>query len=1194
MATITADEYLDDNVRTIGETFTLQGGSLTVRTDTRFHAGAPSGANWGRGSIGSVSGNRYYPNSNFIVDATKVRWMPYNGGSGVSPAIGTLITQGSVSGYYLGAWANLTSAPVAAGVNIPAVGFIKFREVTGGAFAAGALAGISATATGPDVTGWIELVAPILSTHTYYRDQKFDSNGDWFYLDDTDGTLGQIVQTPTNGGGAGTSCPGLWVETNPGTNEYEFWNGTLVGWQISDTGQSKNYTDIRQTIVKCADNGQMVFGEDTTISGTYVATELNGTYTWAGDVLTVAVVTNGVYLDDMVRLRFTSGDLNGQVLTLPVDRIGSTTTHYYNYPGSGIGGNVSITHKARLTFATAHTLYPGRYVELNYTSGPGTSGDYFIYTIAATPFLYFDVGYWDAPGNGNVTVKLRIGRVPPAGCKTRIPNIILRQCTAGTEATNNVPHATTTSRPDFATGNGGSMYLRYTYGDWYIFAVSGTNYFVAEHSATFTNFYLNLVIRKFYFDDVGVGTHVALNSRVIYITYCMGGGEIKNSNIVKTTTNASNIGALEIAGTNNVLVENCKIGSTNKSGGNVNAIYNWYDSACNIFRNNKLLNGALYNIYNSDDTIIENNDFCHGYIGEKESYVNWSAVNLGYSKRILVDGITYGYNNTILNNAMNYVIYGCPGIKYLTVRNVGSLTDPIISPRRFKIAYLLYGYLNYEADDVLMQRCYMSENAGTTTPTIYPYYSWDRFVAENVGVVTPTAVTNHIANNARYKGLRALGSTGVNVATCDSYFADFFTGDTTGEIVFMGSNRQFSDLITLTGSSRFDGSAQFVLPVIGDTVTIEMDYFALGHIGFQQPIQASFLPTVITGSNYNNLDFHYQIDTGSGWGVERALRFYRAGCYIVNGSSTATIADMTGITVGDYIYYTSSGLQNGVQVQSIDGPNTVTLSMPATVTRNNVIFYFTHAPAEVVDPAIGFKMRLICKCRVSRVDNCWSVCRAYTTSTFEAQRDGLYPLKNPVDLYISFSLNVPTMSQAAVYPHVDTGVVRANVDGVYNLTSSNPNVVVPATVTVVDSSGDFDITYLGEGESTITATYSYSETTAVTGSEYRERVGTIKPIPVIKSKMLAGSPDTVNFVVNTNKAGTAYITIEPPIIDLPESVEIDETLTANIQGEILSAGVANISLVLDGYLLDVSEITVEAIPTLMKSGPPQTYQVFLS
>ena len=246
--------YLDGGTaRTAGEAMTINsGGKLTVRTDTRVHANAPT---LGTGSLGSVTVNE----GEFYIDATNVRWLAYTGGSGNSPAIGTTITQGGVSGYYLGAWASLTTLAVAAGAAIPATGFIKFREVTGGTFTAGALTGITATASGADVAGWIEVVHDQAATLSVPRLGKYTTRGTYFYLDNTTGVRGQVLQTPTNGGGANTYCAGVEIETAPASGVYDMYtalNGATNGWAVHHIGQAKNESDARQKFVKMLSAGR--------------------------------------------------------------------------------------------------------------------------------------------------------------------------------------------------------------------------------------------------------------------------------------------------------------------------------------------------------------------------------------------------------------------------------------------------------------------------------------------------------------------------------------------------------------------------------------------------------------------------------------------------------------------------------------------------------------------------------------------------------------------------------------------------------------------------------------------------------------------------------------------------------------------------------------------------------------------------
>jgi hypothetical protein len=263
MATITSNTFLDGGVaRTAGETWVMDGGVLTVRTDTRVHANAPAAM---AGSLGNLTISATL-GGGVVLDGRNVRWMAFSSGSGTVPAIGTAITQGGVTGYLLGVWANVTSAPVAPGAAMPATGFIKFREVTGGAFAAGALTGISASADGPDVVGWIEVVMDQSTAITVPRLGFFRTRGDWFELGTTSGAAGQIVQVPTNGGGAGTHAPGLWIETAPASGQYEFYPAVISTFFLA----ANIATDARGKFVQTLGSGQLRIGNDGTANAGFV------------------------------------------------------------------------------------------------------------------------------------------------------------------------------------------------------------------------------------------------------------------------------------------------------------------------------------------------------------------------------------------------------------------------------------------------------------------------------------------------------------------------------------------------------------------------------------------------------------------------------------------------------------------------------------------------------------------------------------------------------------------------------------------------------------------------------------------------------------------------------------------------------------------------------------------------------------
>lgn len=158
------------------------------------------------------------------VDGTNVRVIPYNTGTGKVPAIGTTISQGGVSATLLGVWSGWQAEPTAAAAAMPASGYIKVKNKTGGDFAAGALTGIGASATGADVVGWIEVRGADTAAVTVPRLGAFEVTGDWFELGTTNGTRGQVIPCPTTDTVEGV-FPGVWIETASGSGVYERFSG---------------------------------------------------------------------------------------------------------------------------------------------------------------------------------------------------------------------------------------------------------------------------------------------------------------------------------------------------------------------------------------------------------------------------------------------------------------------------------------------------------------------------------------------------------------------------------------------------------------------------------------------------------------------------------------------------------------------------------------------------------------------------------------------------------------------------------------------------------------------------------------------------------------------------------------------------------------------------------------------------------
>lgn len=190
-------------------------------------------------------------------DPTYVRVIAYTAGSGNSPAFGTTISQGGVSGVFLGAWTNWQSECIVPAAAISATGFIKIGGITGGEFTAGALTGITATCSGASVQGWIEVRGDTTATITVPRVGKVTSTEAWFELGTTNGSRGQVLDCPTTATNAGVFA-GVWIETAAGSGVYEPYAG--VGNVVALT---THRTTSEMKLVKQTTSG-IVIGNDGT------------------------------------------------------------------------------------------------------------------------------------------------------------------------------------------------------------------------------------------------------------------------------------------------------------------------------------------------------------------------------------------------------------------------------------------------------------------------------------------------------------------------------------------------------------------------------------------------------------------------------------------------------------------------------------------------------------------------------------------------------------------------------------------------------------------------------------------------------------------------------------------------------------------------------------------------------------------
>jgi hypothetical protein len=906
--------------------------SLTTRTDTRVHANAPASMT---GSIGSQT----ITEGELIWDGQNIRQVDFDSGTGNVPAIGTSVTQGGVSGYLLGVWASKTVAPTAVGSAMPVSGFIKFREVTGGAFASGALTGIGASATGADVLSWMEVAADAAANFTVPRLGKHTSRGGRFYLGTTDGTVGQQFQIPTNGSTA-MFAPGAFVENASGSadtdDDYTAWpalNGATNGWAHQHIGEAFGDTDKRQQFLKAIAGGIMQMGEAYQQASTYASLAAQAstyagisqscTYTWADNKVTCYIAA-GHFLEtgQQTGLDFTSGgatsydgiytvtvispyhftvDLTGSgtagnVTSRPgititfashLQNIGemvyctftsgtgsdgmyavyiAATTYAIKYPSivAITSGNVSVLHSLTINF-TAHGLAVGNKVYLDFTSGAGDDGQYTIKTVVDANNYRINFAHSVAIASSNVTMKRTIGHIAPAGCKVWIPNVILTEVATAARATNTAPNATLGTRPEWTTTSAGAVDLEYLYCTSGYFNFAQSYLLRLKNCFVFDTAVISESATAIDVEGLAVGMYGALDTYALNLSSNFAGGLVKRSRFERGNVPSSSDHAIYIGYCKDITLDGVQGGIIQyaRSSGNSCSISYSDNITLSNFRN---INNLI--IATSSKVIVTDLDHCDRYNGRTNITSAYGAISIGAGcYDCVVDGITFGFNGTILDcHPAAYVVAAtaASGVKF---RNIGTYNTPLSgggwAPNAYGCPYVCSTGGNNRG--IKVQRCFLDKcrTAPCTFTNSDKGMLYEQMMAGMYAYSSKVILSiGHAVLNAELKGCQEVNSTSGQASVYGTHFIDFFMATDYGRLLLCfnePTTETTSQFSMVSGTAKFNSSGGLLMATVGNQCIWEMPYFAKGHTGFFNTA------AIMSGGTIGNYSLEFQADTGAGY-----------------------------------------------------------------------------------------------------------------------------------------------------------------------------------------------------------------------------------------------------------------------------------------------------------------------------------------
>jgi len=906
-------------------------------------------------------------------------------------------------------------APTAPAAAMPPTGFIKFREVTGGSFAAGALTGITANATGAEVQGWMEIVHDTAANITVPRLGEHKARGGRVYLGTTNGKINQIFQVPTNASTAQV-MPGLYIEKEPDSantdDDYEIWPGladTTNGWNHVNIGEAPTLLDERKKFVKALPGGMLQIGEPFGIhasfihvaatNATYAGLTLSGTYTWESNVVIVTVAV-GHLLDNgqQVGLDFTTGSatdviatitvISPFVFTIPVSgsgtggnvtvrvgllvtftnhglptgsrlyctfgtgsvtgsevyeiwRIPSTSTFVIKYPTitAVTAGNVGYNAIATINQFTANQMAVGNKVKINFLTGgwQSLSGTYTIYTAASASQFTIQIPWQVVASAEMATVHRIIGSIPPAGCRVWVPSNILTECGTTTRAINNLPHATLASRPEWVTTSAATLDLEYVY------ATSGYPNFAQAYSVKlkYCLFFDTLIISEcataFDVRHTGCGMATALDTVTLSLTSNFAGGYITNGKFERGNIPGASDHAAYLQYCDGVVIENTQFGIiqfARSSGASINIAY----CANTELNDCRVINGNV-GVLTSTDTKINNIDYCDRYTGMTNITTGLYAVNIATkADRTVVDGITFGFGNTIPNCHPVSGLVTIAGTTDAKVRNVGTYAAPLSGGTYWESSYGLTLLINIAGNNrnCKFQRLYADKvrTAPYTTINSSKNITYENIQAGFYINSSKTLLAQaHADLNGVIRGVCEINNTTGQASVYGTHWRDIFMGTSAGRIVLafneptVETTQQFS---MLSGTAKFNSTGGLLLSTVGNQCQWEMAYFAKGHTGFAN------VAATMSGGTITNYTLEFQYDIGAGYnGTWLTLNGTNLSAITVDPSIgiklkyriTTVIANTTAITF-IRIDTVSTALGQATALYELD---TVTLTIKANV-----------------------------------------------------------------------------------------------------------------------------------------------------------------------------------------------------------------------------------------------------------------------
>jgi hypothetical protein len=451
--------------------------------------------------------------------------------------------------------------------------------------------------------------------------------------------------------------------------------------------------------------------------------------------------------------------------------------------------------------------------------------------------------------------------LPPTGCKVRIPAIILTNSTRTASGTGPrvLPNATVATRQELITTGAGYFDLRGIVSQWYMNLQQA---FYVKYKSCAVSDLMNLyeIASPLDVDDCIVAPTQAQINTALNVISCFAGGTVQNSVFNSFSLATAGRYAAQINYATGVTFSgNIYRSSTLRANGTTGAITSTQAVNC-TFTNETFIGGrglfvgaqrcTFNNLTYYDHTITTTTTATNGMYG--------------------LDFTTGGSGNTVNgfllplpNNGPYNGLVNASACYDTLVKNIGtSSVAPLVMTNTVTNVGVNGGGNN---DGITIKRMFLSGTRGG--PYVFVNSDTNILIENCMGDYADTTVMAGL--NAVEKNVGITSATTGQVSVYGSHWKTRFTSTTAGftEIICNEPTSASAAQCSATGGSpQFNSSGSVLLTKVGDQITWEMPYFAIGYTAFTNIAPTITGTNVTFGTRWGNHDIEFQIDTGSGYG----------------------------------------------------------------------------------------------------------------------------------------------------------------------------------------------------------------------------------------------------------------------------------------------------------------------------------------